>query len=314
MKLEIFNVEHGACSLLTCDDGRHIAIDCGHNSTTRWYLHHHLLARGITYLDELWITNLDQDHLSGLVPLRRAMDIGNILINRSLTADDLWCLKYLGGQPTDDITLLCNLMKLGQVNMPWAPLPVGIDVVHAWNIAGHPFWDTNNLSMAAVLSMGGIKILFPGDLEADGMRSMLTNPVFGQKVRGVDLLVAPHHGRENGCCDQLFDLQLFGGPQACIISDGYIQHTSQQTVGWYHSRMSGIVLTDGTKRRVLTTRRDGNITIEVKPARFGYFTVQVGRRSALAQSGFAQAPSALADVFRGGILSGGVGRGALNVR
>lgn len=34
MELKVFDVEHGACALLSCDNGARLMIDCGHNSTT----------------------------------------------------------------------------------------------------------------------------------------------------------------------------------------------------------------------------------------------------------------------------------------
>lgn len=34
MELKIFDVEHGACALLTCDNGSRLMIDCGHNGDT----------------------------------------------------------------------------------------------------------------------------------------------------------------------------------------------------------------------------------------------------------------------------------------
>jgi hypothetical protein len=36
MELTIFNVEHGACALLDCDNGSQIMIDAGHNAATGW--------------------------------------------------------------------------------------------------------------------------------------------------------------------------------------------------------------------------------------------------------------------------------------
>jgi beta-lactamase superfamily II metal-dependent hydrolase len=306
MMLEVFNVEHGACSLLTCDDGTLIAIDCGHNTTTRWTLHAHLLARGITHLHQLWITNLDQDHLSGLVPLWQSVTIRDIRINPSLTANDLWRLKYLGGTPSNDIALLCRLMQEGFVNRePWI-VPDGIEAVAAWNCLGRPFWDTNNLSMALVLTLRGIRILFPGDLERAGMEKLLLLPPepFGNAVRRIDLLMAPHHGRLNGICQRLFDAQAFGKPMACIKSDGPIQHESQATDGWYRDRVSGIVLTDNTPRYVLTTRRDGNITIEVQASRPAWFTVRVGQPKALQLARPTSAYGGLDNVFAGGGLLG----------
>jgi hypothetical protein len=36
MRLEIFNVEHGACALVTTSGNRHILVDCGDNTTIGW--------------------------------------------------------------------------------------------------------------------------------------------------------------------------------------------------------------------------------------------------------------------------------------
>lgn len=306
MKLEVFNVEHGACALLSCDDGTLIAIDCGHNNGTGWTLDQHLLARGRGYLDELWITNLDQDHLSGLVPLWSSITIGNIRINPSLTARDLLRLKYIGGTPTDDIKLLCHLMQTGFVNRPM-PLPTTeISAVSAWNTFGR-FEDTNNLSMAVVVTTCGMRVFFPGDLEKAGMENLLWLPApFGDLVRDIDLLVAPHHGRVNGQCQRLFDAQTFGKPMACIVSDGSIKHDSQVTDDWYRQRVGGIVLTNNTPRFVLTTRSDGNITVGVRSDQPGWFTVQTERQSALQQTRLAPAPRGLGGLFASGSL--GLGR------
>ncbi|MBR0650781.1 hypothetical protein GXW78_13985 [Roseomonas terrae] len=218
MKLEVFNVEHGACALITLDDGRRIAIDCGHNSSTGWTLHRHLQSLGTNWLDELWLTNLDQDHLSGLAALLHTTGIGNILVNPSITPAWLRAIKEDGGVVSRDIEALCALMGAGRVNLPFAPLPASVGVVYGWNVCGVSFDDTNNLSLAAVVSMGSVSVLFPGDLERAGMRNVLHAPLFARAVSNVHVLVAPHHGRENGCSQDLFDAMYSHKPQLCIMS------------------------------------------------------------------------------------------------
>ena len=59
--LEIFNVEHGQCALLTTDNGMRMMIDCGHSTVTHWYPGNYLSSLGISYLDMLVVTNYDQD-------------------------------------------------------------------------------------------------------------------------------------------------------------------------------------------------------------------------------------------------------------
>jgi beta-lactamase superfamily II metal-dependent hydrolase len=263
MQLEVFNVEHGACALLTLGDGRLIAIDCGHNSSTGWTLHGHLRTLGTTWLDELWLTNLDQDHLSGLTALIESTSIGNILVNRSITPSWLRAIKREVGVVSRDIETLCGLMDAGLVNLPYAPLPASVGAYYAWNVCGASFHDTNNLSLAAVVSLGSVNVLFPGDLKRAGMKSLLQNaPLFAPCVRDIHVLVAPHHGRDNGCSQDLFDAMYPNRPQLCIMSDGDMRFETQETHDWYRHRVDGVQMRDGV-RKILTTRTDGRITLAI---------------------------------------------------
>lgn len=76
MNLQIFDVEHGACALLTCNNETRLMIDCGHNASTGWYPGSYLRSKGITYLDMLAITNYDEDHVSGLANLLENVKVG----------------------------------------------------------------------------------------------------------------------------------------------------------------------------------------------------------------------------------------------
>src|SRR6266853_5332058 len=53
-----------------------------------------------------------------------------------------------------------------------------------------------------------------------------------------DILVASHHGRENGCCEELFSRGW--KPIVVIISDAGIEHATQETVAWYRARARGM--------------------------------------------------------------------------
>src|ERR1041384_6364295 len=67
--LQIFDVEHGQCALLTAPLvggglGR-LMVDCGHNATMKWTPGGHLAGLGVQRLDLLAVTNYDEDHVSG---------------------------------------------------------------------------------------------------------------------------------------------------------------------------------------------------------------------------------------------------------
>ncbi len=67
--LIIFNVDHGACALLTMSNGQpggvhRILIDCGHSTDYQgrpWHPGDWLKEHGISFIDLLICTNYDED-------------------------------------------------------------------------------------------------------------------------------------------------------------------------------------------------------------------------------------------------------------
>ncbi len=84
---------------------------------------------------------------------------------------------------------------------------------------------------------GEFTILFGGDLECAGWRSLFAVPGFREALAATKVYVASHHGRENGCCDELFD---YMAPELIIFSDCAKKHGTQETLDWYRNRAGGI--------------------------------------------------------------------------
>ena len=121
---------------------------------------------------------------------------------------------------------------------------------------------TNDLSLAVVVQFGAFKIVFTGDLEVGGWRRLLTMPEFRADLLRTTVFVASHHGRESGCCTELFELIR---PQLVIISDDEHQYESQDTNAWYRSRCTGAVFANNAleRRYVATTRKDGSMRLDI---------------------------------------------------
>jgi len=119
------------------------------------------------------------------------------------------------------------------------------------------FAETNDLSMVTFLDIDGFRVVFPGDLERPGWLSLLRNTGFKAALsRGVDVLVASHHGRENGYCPEVFTVS--GEVGAVVFSDSSIRHASQSMANTYARHARGVPF-NGQNRRVLTTRNDGTL-------------------------------------------------------
>jgi len=112
-----------------------------------------------------------------------------------------------------------------------------------------------------IVQFGAFKIVFAGDLEVSGWRRMLASPEFRRDLLGTNVFVASHHGRESGCCTELFD---WLHPEIVIISDDERQYDSQDTDDWYRNRCIGAacIANPFERRYVLTTRKDGSMRID----------------------------------------------------
>lgn len=261
MQIRIFDVEHGGCALVSTDNGQHLLIDSGHNSTTGWRPSVYLPQQGIYALERVIITNMDEDHASDLHRLRNVVHIGAIYRNPTVSAE---AIRYLKGQDNigPGIEALADMMTTFTGGVPAEPDLGGITFDFFWNSYPDEFQDENNLSVVCILRYPGLNICFPGDMEVAGWRKLWQRQDFRIAMSDVHVLVASHHGRQNGCCPELYE---YGWrPQVTIISDSGIQYATQETVSWYRARTSGLML-NGEFRRVITTRRDGRILIAANP-------------------------------------------------
>lgn len=270
MILNIFDVEHGACAMLTSYQagisGRLAMIDSGDNGTTGWRPSSHIKYQlGRTQLDYLIVTNADQDHLSDLEGLwDESIFVASLTRNRQVSPEALRTIKLENGNLTPDIErfLAIHASYTLPTSIPFNDCMGGITMSTFSN--GYPeFADTNNLSLVAFIKFGNFKILFPGDMERAGWLKLLEQPAFRAELVGTNILVASHHGRENGYCEEIF---RHFTPDAVVISDKPIAHETQLTVPDYRRviRPNGVIVsTTNARRHVLTTRRDGHITFVV---------------------------------------------------
>jgi beta-lactamase superfamily II metal-dependent hydrolase len=273
MFLEIFDVEHGACALITTSNDRHILVDCGHNATTGWWPGTALRRRGISSIERLIVTNYDEDHASGFSDLYANVGVLGLQRNGSVSAQKIHNLKSADGMGKG----IAGLSGAFQ-SFTGPALPVMVDDIaiaafcNNFGIPPFGFDDENNLSLCTFVSCGVHRIVFPGDMEKAGWRALLANPWFEKYLAGVTLFVASHHGRENGYCEEI--LELCPSIQAVIISDKKKGYQSQETVDRYRKYAHGLIY-DGENRSVLTTRRDGSMGFSI-PSVGGGATVLLG--------------------------------------
>lgn len=266
MQLQIFDVEHGACALLTCDNGTRLMIDCGHNGTNQWYPGTYLRRQGVEYLEMLAVTNYDEDHVSGLPNLLANVDVGWLSRNKSVSPETIEDLKSGTGMGKG-IEALVGMAR-GYTGSGEPPVFQGLERKKFWN--SYPdFDDENNLSMVLHLRCNGIGVLFPGDLEEAGWLKLLERQDFRAAVADTKVLLASHHGRESGICEDLFD-RYRCSPYYVVVSDKGYMYDTQETIPYYRSKARSGPFRDET-RHVLTTRNDGRIGFTFDPGSWGAY-------------------------------------------
>ena len=274
MRVELFDVEHGGCTLVTADTGARMLIDCGFNATTGWRPSVHLPNIGVDTIEMFLLTNYDEDHVNDLPNLRRTprglptVRLQSLLRNKSMTSQALMDVKKDGGMGHGirELVSMIDEYTGGPLGVDWGAL--SYRVFH--NTYPDDFYDTNNLSLVTFLHYYGLHMVFPGDLEKAGWKKLLSNAEFVQQLKTVNVFVASHHGRESGCCEEVFQINGVM-PQIVIFSDSGIQYETQETANWYRLRTHGINY-DGKRRFVFTTRLDGKITIEAHPGQWTIHT------------------------------------------
>jgi beta-lactamase superfamily II metal-dependent hydrolase len=269
MKMDVFDVGHGACTVLEAPNGRQIMIDCGFRSApSYWWPSTYFYGKSF---DALILTNLDEDHVGDFRDVRKNVQVKTAWINNTITAANLLTMKQDGMR--DGVKAVYEYLSNP------AALNIGLDLspftVQLFRNPYGTFMDTNNLSLVAFVEYGNFCALFPGDLETAGWRTLLQSQQVKQMLYKVNVFMASHHGRENGCYDEVFD---YCRPDCFIMSDKEKVHDTQETTDWYRQRANGLIRTSTAswlipeKRYVFTTRNDGCITLDVELQ--GAFTLQ----------------------------------------
>jgi beta-lactamase superfamily II metal-dependent hydrolase len=258
MTVEIFDVGHGACAVVTAPNGNRLMIDCGHSNERPWRPSEHYAGAAI---HELVVSNYDEDHVSDLVGVMAKTKVAFITRNTSVGPESLGHLKMEYGMGVG-IGRLHRWMHAVQGRPSGGSPDFGpMRRASYWNSYPNDFDDENNLSILTIVEWAGFRMSFAGDLEDAGWERLLRRQSVRDELAGVDVFVASHHGRESGCCDEVFTVC---NPQVVVISDRDHQFDTQATTPWYADRCKGINF-NRKKRHVFTTRCDGDMKFSITP-------------------------------------------------
>jgi len=264
LDIRIWDVNHGNAMSIKLPNGNVMMIDCGSNPITDFspiYQTKRLWKKDLGYLV---ISHPHMDHIRDIVNidsfkpttlLRPKIDY-SVLRNGKSGSDLDIINKYINFQES----------YTAPVVPPHAPSKEWREDVEVKNYSlNGEHDDLNDYSFVTFISYGSFHFASGGDLSSSGWDELVEQEgkSFLDRLAKVNFFHASHHGRKEGFNSDILNEM---NPFLVLISDKRVQDTS--VTDRYRSYCQGWGVTDEntgyeTTRKVLTTRSDGRIKIEV---------------------------------------------------
>lgn len=256
--MKVWDVELGLAVHIKAPNGKYIVIDLGSKP-------------GVSPLKSLYresigymvITHPHLDHFSDIDNISYAKP--NVLWRcQDFTREEL--LSEAKQYNKSKVTQYCDFVEgynqaITEDEKPSTGTPFGGLTATAFHINLCNKSNKNNFSAIVVLQLGNAKVVVCGDNEKESFEHLMRNPNFKKAVQNSWVLVAPHHGRESGFCQEFVELV---NPDITIVSDASQVDTTASSRYSSYSKGYDVynALTNESKKRYcLTTRADGNIEV-----------------------------------------------------
>lgn len=277
-KVIIFNVERGFCAFVRSPNNYGLLIDCGNSvnfSPIKYILDNEIKKvqefEGYT-LAHFVCSHPHDDHITDIERLK------NELAPRIITGlrFDKWDeIKDPTEKSKDSYANLDSYSKFRDTyTEPVKTYPdwgmmvntnLGLTISESKKINSDRSAWINNTSRIVILNYKGFKFVFPGDLMKDGWEILLKRESFKKALEGTRFFIASHHGHTSGYTNEIFKSCK---PWLSIVSE----KPGEDVDPAYSSEenISGVTINDKL-RRMITTRKDGSIIIEVDNEGKWYF-------------------------------------------
>jgi hypothetical protein len=270
LEMTFWDVQHGNAIYVKTPNGMHIAQDLGTGSYGRKDIQFSPLCHirnnlEVDQLDLAIITHPHKDHIDDIMNFDRLSPrafcrprhLSREEILENVTQEELYLFeKYF----EIDQRYSRNLLPRED---PFLPENNGGVNIQYFIPKSCSISNINNHSIVTVLSYANSKVILPGDNESASWRELLDRKDFRDAIRGTDIFLASHHGREAGYFHELFE---HFEPKLIVISDGASCDTSatkrysEISKGWTVYRRQG----REEMRKCVTTRNDGVIVVRLR--------------------------------------------------
>lgn len=186
LRVTFLAVGHGGCVVIEVPDGRVLLYDAGTTigpDAVRRVVAPFLWSRGISRVDEVFLSHADLDHFNGLPELLKRFSVDQVTLTPSF-ADKSSPGVSIALDAIDRHGARRRVAKAGD---RFTAGEVTIDVLHPPEVG--PPGNENTRSLVLLVRHAEHTVLLTGDLEGEGQSLVVRNP-----VSPVDVMLAPHHG------------------------------------------------------------------------------------------------------------------------
>lgn len=265
----VWDVGLGNSIIMEFPNHKHVLFDAGANMGTHFSPASFMYEKyGVPYLDYFSVSHPHVDHIQDII------NVGNYLSPKVFSRNKLITEEKVLEENKDVLDKHRDIIKkyfemnssynvpLSNQNRPSnSPWGGGARIVGYQNDDLN--MNLNDLSLVKFVEHASIAICYPGDIEKKGWMNLLQRKYFTDWLKETKIFIASHHGRQNGYCSEIF---RFLSPDLTIISDGRFGDTS--ATARYTNHTKGLLVTNQLAnqrehRKVLTTRNDGVISVDV---------------------------------------------------
>lgn len=246
----VYSVGHGLAVLMEFSDDSRMLYDCGSHDgglIAARALLGDLRERGVTHLDRVYLSHADLDHYSALPDLLDELEISEVVSTDSLI--DSTELNLVNLRNHLQLTG-CELRSLHTGNLETLSQNVSMEVLHPPPDA--EFSSDNAASLVLHLSVNGVEILLTGDLEAEGLSSLLN-----RDPQNIDVLLSPHHG---SLAANPAELSTWSRPRYVVVSCGH--RVNRERLEQIYSETDRLYSTDRDGAVRFSISQEGEISIE----------------------------------------------------
>lgn len=257
--MTVWDVQLGLAIHVKAPNGKYIVIDLG-TGTYESGNSSPLRKRMFDNIAYMIITHPHLDHISDILNFDinspKILQRAKSLTNEEVMEGVRYCDKAKFEKYCDINDRYNSPVRYDDENNTENPDNYGGLEIQTFSTSACDHSNFNNFSIITIFKFSGIKVVVCGDNEKDSFDVLMRRSDFKDAVRYADVLVAPHHGRESAYHSEFVSLV---NPRITIISD--TTKSDASAVDKYVQKSRGWKVR-GEERKCLTTRNDGNITIE----------------------------------------------------